>query len=105
MSISFGRFFICCGFVLIMLASAFTLIFAFFPLVFVVAIHSFRMYVQEFPHILCLFDSLLFCEHELYGTSYSGVWFLLDRKSRLNRERGFLSLGFLVRIKKFPLAR
>ena len=104
MSISFGRFFICCGFVLIMLASAFAMIFAFFPLVFVVAIHSFRMYVQEFPHILCLFDTLLFCEPELYGTSYSGVWFLLDRQSRLNRERGFLSLGFFVRMKKFSPA-
>ena len=68
-------------FFFIMLASAFALIFAFFPLVFVVSIHSFRMYVQEFPHILCLFDTLLFCEHELYDTSYSGVWFPPDRQS------------------------
>ena len=32
----------------------------FFPFVFVVAIHSFRMYDQEFPHILCLFDTFAF---------------------------------------------
>ena len=88
-----------------MLASVFALIFAFFPFVFVVAIHSFHMYVQELPHILCLFDTLLFCEHELYGTSYFGVWFLPDQQSRLNRERGFLSLGFFVRMKKFSPAR
>ena len=43
-----------------MLASTFALIFAFFPLVFVVSIHSFRMYDQEFPHILCLFDTFAF---------------------------------------------
>ena len=60
---------------------SFALIFAFFPLVFVVSIHSFRMYVQEFPYTLCLFDTLLFCEHELYDTSYSGVWFPPDRQS------------------------
>ena len=41
-------FYLLC-FVLIMPASAFVVIFAFFPLVFVVAIHSFRTYGQELP--------------------------------------------------------
>ena len=41
-------FYLLC-FVLIMPASAFVVIFAFFPLVFVVAIHSFRTYGHELP--------------------------------------------------------
>ena len=45
-------------FVLIMLASVFALIFAFFPLVFVVVIHSFCMHDQEFP-ICCVYSTLL----------------------------------------------
>ena len=59
--------------VLIMLASAFALIFAFFPLVFVVAIHSFCMYDQEFP-IRCVYSTFLLFVNMNYKAPHTLVY-------------------------------
>ena len=93
-------------FVLIMPASAFVLIFTLFSLLFSLLLFILFTCMTRNSLIYCIYSTLLlFCEHDLHDTSYFGVWFPPDRRSRLNRERGFLSLRFFVRMKKFLHAR
>ena len=83
-------------------ASAFVLIFTLFFLLFSLLLFILFACMTRNSPIYCVYSTLLFfCEHELHGTSYFGIWFPLNRQTRLNRERGFLSLGFFVRMKKF----